>query len=356
MNSSTSSFDLTRRERHYWIALLATLCVAFGIVWMWVAFFPLAYLDPEYPAWLAKQQMLARCDLGDLLVVGDSRAAVDVIPSALPMRTTNLAVGGGSPIEAYVVVSRALTCPSPPHRFLVSFNAAHFTEPDLFWERSVRFGLITADDLRELRRASRQLKDRTVLDLRSDGLPPSLRSELYMLRFPSLYFGSLAKGGVFLRWRLNQQSLSEVTASRGQYFFGTDSGSSTVSIEGYMQSFTPLPVLDHYFDQMLSLLAQRGIEVDIVAMPINDATDKEVRADVREKFAAYIASYAARYSNVRLSGDAMPHWPDRWFGDNFSHLNRAGAQRFSAALATWLSSTAGRSAEHTERSAELVVQ
>ena len=92
----------------YWAALLAVFCLGFGIVWLWVACVPLAFLDPEYPAWLAKQRMLARCDLGELLVVGDSRAAVDVIPALLPMRATNLAVGGGSPIEAYVAVSRAL--------------------------------------------------------------------------------------------------------------------------------------------------------------------------------------------------------------------------------------------------------
>ena len=347
---------MQRPGMRYWIALLAVFGLAFGIVWVWVAFVPLAFLDPEYPAWLAKQRMLARCDVGELLVVGDSRAAVDVIPALLPMRATNLAVGGGSPIEAYVAVSRALACPAPPKRVVVSFDAGHFTGPDLFWERSVRFGFIGADDLRDLRRVSRQLDDRSVLDLRSDGLPAAMRSALYMLRFPSLYFNSLAKGGAFLRWWGNRQTLVEVTASRGQYFFGTEPGSSMVAVEGYMQSFVPLPVLDNYFDRMLRLLASRGIEVDFIPMPINDATDRVVRAGVREAFAGYLASYAARYPNFRLVGDAMPHWPDRWFGDNFAHLNPAGAQRFSAALAAWLSATAGRSAEHAERGAELVVE
>ena len=61
---------------------------------------PLAFLDPEYPAWLAKERMLARCDLGSVVIVGDSRAAVDIEPTLLPVKTTNLAAGGGEPIEA----------------------------------------------------------------------------------------------------------------------------------------------------------------------------------------------------------------------------------------------------------------
>ncbi len=335
---------------------LVSFLLSFALIWAWVAFAPIAYLDPEYPAWLAKQQMLASCNLGDLIVVGDSRAAVDVIPGALPMFATNLAIGGGSPIEASVAISRALNCPLPARRVIVSFDAAHFTEPDLFWERSVRFGFMAPDDLRELRRVSRQLGDPSIYELRRNGLPARLRSMLYTVRFPMFYFNSVAKGGVFLRWWNNRASLAAVIATRGQYFFGTDPGSSIVAVEGHLRTFKPLPVLDHYFDGMLALLAERRIEVDFVAMPMNQATRQVVPSEVSEGFAAYLSSYAARYPNFHVIGDAMPDWPDRWFGDAFAHLNPAGAQRFSAQLAAWLSATAGSATEHAERSAEGVVQ
>jgi hypothetical protein len=340
----------------YISTLLVSAVLLFSLIWGWVAFAPLAYLDPEYPAWLAKQRMLAACDLGELVVLGDSRAAVDIIPAALPVVATNLAVGGGSPIEALVAVSRMLSCPSPPRRVIVSFDAAHFTDPDLFWERSVHFGFIAPDDLRELRRVSRQLDDSSIYELRTGGLPPWLRSKLYTLRFPTFYFSSVVKGGVFLRWWNNRASLAEVTAARGQYFLGTAPGSNMVAVEGHMRMFRPLPVLDHYFDRMLALLAERRIEVDFVATPMNLATRQVVRSDVSEGFAAYLASYATRYPNFHLIGETMPEWPDRWFGDGFAHLNRAGAQRFSAQLAAWLSTTAGSTAEHAERSTEGVVQ
>jgi hypothetical protein len=340
----------------YISTLLVSLALSFSLIWGWVAFAPLAYLDPEYPAWLAKQQMLASCNLGNLIVVGDSRAAVDIIPAALPVLTTNLAVGGGSPIEAFVAISRAFNCASPPHRVIVSFDAAHFTEPDLFWERSVRFGFIAPEDLDELHRVSQQLGDSSIYELRRNGLPSWLRSVLYTARFPTFYFNSLAKGGIFLRWWNNRASLAEVTAARGHYFFGVAPGSNMVAVEGYMRTFKPLPVLGYYFDRLLALLANHRVEVDFVAMPMNQATREAVRSDVSEGFAAYLSSCAARYPNFHVIGEAMPDWPDRWFGDGFAHLNPAGAQRFSAQLAAWLSATAGRTTEHAERSAKGMVQ
>jgi hypothetical protein len=310
----------------------------FALVWVWVATMPLAFLDPEYPAWLAKERMLARCDVGPVLVVGDSRAAVDIEPTLLPVRADNLAVGGGESIEAYSVVRRALGCAEPPRRVIVSFDAGHFMRPDLLWERSVGFGFLQPAEVVELRRVSQRLGDFSIYGMkRTDGLAPSLRAALYAIRFPSVYFGSLIHGGVLLRWWENCESLHRATAARGQYFFGTASGSDKVAVEGHLERFAALPVLDWYFDRMLALLGARGIEVDFVAMPMNEATARKVRPALRAGFAAYLASYAARYSNFHVIGDVMPHWPDRFFGDAYSHLNPRGAALMSAGLGAWLS-------------------
>ena len=311
--------------------LAAVMAAGFALVWAWVAAMPLAYLDPEYPIWRAKLAMLQRCDLGEVLVVGDSRAAVDVMPTLLPVSTTNLAVGGGMPIEAYVAVSRALACPVPPRRVVISLDAAHFAETDLFWERSVKYGFVGPADLALLRRWSRETGDDSLETPKvPDGLPAALRGWLYTWRFPALYFGSLAKGGGFLRLWENRAAFAAALAARGQSFFGRDDGSSTVAVEGHMTAFVPLPVLDRYFDRMLALLAARGIPVDFVAMPMNQATGRVVLPAVRAGFAAYLARYEARYHGFHVVGPAMPAWPDRYFGDGFSHLNPRGAALLSA--------------------------
>jgi hypothetical protein len=332
-----------------YLAFAATLAAtAFAAVWLWVALAPLTFLDPEYASWLAKERFLAHCDLGGVVLVGDSRAAADIEPALLPVRATNLALGGGEPIEAYVALHRALACANPPNRVVISFSAGHFVLPDLFWQRSVGYGFLSFMDLEQLRTASRHLRDDSIYAMPlSDGLPPRFRAALYALRFPPLYFGSLLHGGVFLRAWENEAGLDRATRSRGQYFFGTAPGASVVAIDGHLETFRPLPILDWYFDRMLALLAARGIEADFVATPMNEATWDSVRPEVRTAFTAYLQRYAARYPNLHLIGPAMPHWPDRYFGDAFSHLNPEGAARFSRAFSAWLSGapslvTAGR--------------
>lgn len=314
----------------------------FAVAWIWIVAMPLAYMDTEYPSWLAKRQMLAGCDLGEVLVVGDSRAAVDIVPALLGVKTTNLAVGGGQAIEAFIAVSRALDCPVPPKRVVVSLNAGHFVKPDLFWERSIRFGALNHAELAEVLQTAVELDDSTVLSPRhKDGLPPQLRAWLYAIRFPPLYFAGVLKAGGFLRYWQNKDSLDVALASRGQYYFGTDPGSSVMAADGELRSFVPLPIQDHYFNAMLARLAAREIPVDFIAMPLNRSTYIHVRPEVEGGYSTYLAGYAARFGNFSVVGKVMPDWPDRFFGDAFAHLNPDGATVYSAGFGACLQARLG---------------
>lgn len=319
-----------------WVALIGGGALA--LVWLYVAFAPLAFLDPEYAAWAAKAHFLATCNLGEVVIAGDSRAAADIQPVLLGTEATNLALGGGEPIEAFVAVRRAMACPNPPKRVVLSFGIGHFVRPDLFWQRSVAYGFLDFTDLEELRLASAALSDDSIYSMKlPDGLMPRLRAALYAARFPSLYFGNLLHGGVFLRLPENLAGLRRAEQSRGQYFFGTAPGDSVVAAEGHIDAFRPLPVLDWYFDRTLAMLAARGVEVDFLATPLNDSTWRCVHPEVAEAFAAYLRAYAQRYPNLHIVGPLLPHWPDRYFGDSFSHLNPEGSALFSRAVALWLS-------------------
>ncbi|HEX2942882.1 MAG TPA: hypothetical protein VHO91_17660 [Rhodopila sp.] len=314
--------------------LALTACASFAMVWVWIAAVPMAFMDPEYPSWRAKQILLHRCDLGEIVVLGDSRAATDILPALLPVPGVNLAVGGGEAIEALATARRMLTCPNPPRRVILSLDPGHFMRPDLFWERSVRYGLVTAADLADLRDATRRTGDTSIYTERHiPGLPDRLRGWLYRARFPSFYFASLAHGGGALRWRRNRHILAATLAARGQYVFGTAPGSDSVAVEGHLPAFQPLPVLDDSFNRLLALLDQRRIEVWFLAMPVNHATWDATRPALRTDFAAYLSAYAARYRHFHVAPDIMPSWPNRYFGDQFCHMNQAGARRFTAWLA-----------------------
>ena len=316
------------------LALTAgSFSVLFGLLWLWVWTMPLAFLDPEYPSWRAKQMLLASCDLGDLLILGDSRAATGMMPALLPVRATNLAVGGGEAIEALAALTRAATCPTPPKRVILSLDAAHFTHPDLFWERTARFGFVDGDDIATLRRVSHQLGDLSVYEIRhTDGLPSWMRDAMVRIRFPSLYFASLVKGGLVLRWPRNQRTLQASLASRGHYFFGIAAQSHTVAADGHLRAFRPLPVLEWYFNRVLEQLAAQSIPATFIAVPMNDSTAAQVDPAVRAAFRTWLVAYEARYPGFQILGEPMPHWPDHMFGDAFAHLNPDGAARFSAGL------------------------
>nr|WP_294545408.1 hypothetical protein [uncultured Rhodopila sp.] len=320
--------------------LLLSAAISFGLAWAWVAAMPMAFMEPEYASWRAKQVMLERCDLGEAIILGDSRAAAGILPARLPFKAANLAVGGGEAIEAYAALRRALACPSPPRLAILSFDPGHFVRPDAVWDRSVRFGFLSAADVGGLRDVSISLNDLSVYDAsRAGGLPPVVRDALYRLRFPVFYFASLAHGGVFLRWPGNQARLRDALDSRGQYYFGLGQGSDVVAVEGHLDGFRPLPVLDHYFAGVLALLDAHGIESRFVAMPVNEATWNQVDPAVPGQFAAYLAAFERQYPRFRAAAEIMPHWPDRFFGDLFCHLNPEGAELFSAQLAQRLRQT-----------------
>ena len=321
------------QPREFLVLMGTSAIMLFGLTWLWIAAVPMAYLDPEYPAWRAKQLPLASCDLGSTLILGDSRAATAMMPAGWPVRATNLAVGGGEPIEALAALDRALRCPVPPRQVILSFDAVHFTQPDLFWERTARFGFVDAEEIATLRAVSHRLGDLSIYELRhTDGLPSRLRDAMYQVRFPSLYFTSLVKGGVLLRWKRNRATPSATFAARGQYYFGTASGSDIVAADGHLHEFRPLPVLSWYFHRVLQQLADRGIPAVFIAVPMNDATAHAASPGVAPAFRAWLAGYETRYPGFRVVGDVMPHWPDALFGDGFAHLNHDGAARFSTGL------------------------
>ncbi len=321
------------------LAFVITFAAGLGLAWAWVVAAPLAFLDPEYPYWRAKQEMLRRCDLGRVLVLGDSRAAVGIMPARLPVPTANLAVGGGEAIEALAALDRALACPRPPERVVLSFDPVHFARADLFWERSVRFGFVDLSELRALRRIGEQVGDAAFAAPHApDGLPGPVRDLLYAARFPPLYGASLAKAGIALRWPENRRALAAGLASRGQYFFGTAPGSDAVADDARLRVFAVLPVLDVYFRDMLAALTARGIPADFIAMPVNTATAQAMPPRVLAGFAAYLAGLARQYRTFHIIGPVLPAWPDRDFGDEYSHLNPHGAAVFSDWLAGCLAS------------------
>ena len=72
---------------------LVAFTLSFGLVWLYVAAMPMAFLSRDYPLWIAKRTMLDECRLGDVAVFGDSRTLAGTEPSVMPVPVMNSEVG-----------------------------------------------------------------------------------------------------------------------------------------------------------------------------------------------------------------------------------------------------------------------
>ena len=318
------------------------LVVGFGFAWFWSANMKLAFLDPEYAAWSAKQQLVSDCDMGKLLVLGDSRSGAGIMPTRLPVRSANISVGGAKPVELYFFLQHALACSNMPHRVILSIDAGHFNNTDNFWDRSARFGTFSIRDLHEIEHVARVTGDESLFsEHRTDGFPSFLRDWLYAHSFPTLNFASMARAGVFLRYDNNLVERQRTLQARGHHLFGAAGGNSELAEEAFDRHFRVLPLELYFFDRMIAEMQSRGITVDFVVAPINHTTAARMSPELPKSFTAFLDKTARHYSNFHVLIGPIPELPDRFFGDHFSHLNQAGAEHFTDTLSAALQAQAG---------------
>jgi hypothetical protein len=328
---------VTARGFLVWFAL--SFVASFGLIWLYVAAMPMAFLTEDYAVWVGKRAMLNECRLGEVSVFGDSRAMAGMVPSEMPIPVANLALSGTSPIETYFAVSRALRCPTPPKLVVISHSSPKFMDDSSYWDFSARTGFLNYAQMRSVDADAARLHDNQIArQRRSDGLALELRDRLFALRFPPFYFDSLVNGYFASRWGHNRGIAHDIQQNDGHALFGKDPGTSAIAIEGepgFAQHYAISPLIDSYFSRTLALLAARHIPVVVLTMPINQATFDKTPPRLKDQLAAYFQAKAKEFPNAQVVGPAIPCWPNQYYGDAW-HLNASGAAAYSAELGPWL--------------------
>jgi hypothetical protein len=315
--------------------------VSFGLVWLYVATMPMAFLSRDYPLSIAKRTLIDECRAGSVAVFGDSRTLAATIPSAMPIPVTNLAQSGSSPIETFFAVRRALRCATAPKLVVIAHGPLKFSSDSDYWASFARNGVLNYADMREVDHDAALLHDTGIQDLvPGDQMRPVVRELLYSIRFPAFYFDSLVNGFVAARWQHNRNALRENLQSSGHALFGTAPGSSGVAAEGWDVTYRASPLIDWYFSRTLAMLSERGIPVIFVSIPINHATYGRMPEELSDHFGDYLRSKAKQFPGFHVVGPTIPCWPDEFFGDAW-HLNARGAQLYSRTLGTWLAEFLG---------------
>lgn len=292
----------------------------------------MAYSDMSYVEWKAKREMLGQCDFGQVVILGDSRIGAAVDPTRLSVKATNFALAGAGTVEMYYVLKKALQCQDFPKHVVLSWTYLHLRTADFdFWSRAARSGMLRYSDFRDIERTSRDIGDFDLYKSRpKDGLSSFVRDYLYSIYFPPFYFNDFIASWGFTRYPINAVRFSRILATRGHLTYGDKAVDHSVTDDAKFETFVPSPLMDHYLNSILDMLAQRNVRVDLVVTPINETTDKKMSPEVRRALSDYASGKARAYPNVRLAGPVLAPWPDDYFGDNLGHLNDRGVDRYTS--------------------------
>jgi hypothetical protein len=315
--------------RRFAIGLAVVFATLIAAAWTWAVYGRMWFLDPEYPMWVVKMQMIRDCAHGETTIFGDSRPVAGLIPDRMGRGVVNLSLGGGTPIEFAHQVEQIVRCPTLPKRVIVSFPPYHLMKVDSYWGRSALFGFLDFRQMEAVRETSQRLGDILIY---SGKIGEFIANYSYAISFPSYYFPAMVNAWFVTRKKQNDIEFDMVLRSRGHHFFGTAPSSNGPSQEAWLGRFKPAPVLDHYLDKGIALLSKNNIPVYFVGMPLNEMTFQMMRPDLRAEFAKYVEQFARRYKNFQVVGDFLPSLPGKYFGDPV-HLNPIGAQMWSELVA-----------------------
>ncbi|HHH53647.1 MAG TPA: hypothetical protein ENK91_08325 [Bacteroidetes bacterium] len=272
-------------------------------------------MSQEYPMWMSIKEKMITKHNGEynLLFIGDSRAKTGLIPQEFDshkIKTLNLSIGGGTPIEGYYSLKYYLENNSAKslEYLLISYAPFHLMFQDSYWNRTVRFDFLAQEDYKEVIKTASKLKDYSTL-----GDINSQKSDVYTGK----YLIEFIKGMALMRWKTNKEVLMHLETSQGHYFFGRNDRALTLNQETGFETFQVSQLLDTYFRMMVDLARQNNIKVFYYTMPFSQLSYHKTTPKFINAYNTYIETFVQKYGMVNLN--TLNFCDDSYFGDA-SHL------------------------------------
>ena len=316
----------------YIAAMLGCFAVAMAAAWWGAASYRQSYSGFEYGIYKAKLEMIARCDTGEVIVLGDSRAGIAFSPAEIGSSVRNFAFNGMSPVEGYFVTRRVLACPHKPKVAIVAFSPNQLRDLSWFWSRGVQLGAVTEADLTEIAAESQRLGDDELYHSNFGAEPPpAIKNWAYTHAFPvydfSVMLGSLTDRTN--RGTLNEATYRQVLADRGQSFSPVDFGcTKSLALEAKTPRFTATKLTDAYFRKLIGLFQSNGVRVIIAPLPYSRLSAAKITPQFARDYREYLASVTSAKPGVTAIEPAFLAMDDCLFADEM-HLNRAGTAAYS---------------------------
>jgi len=279
--------------RSFLITLTLAFVAGLALVWIWGLDNRLSYLSRDYALLTGKNRLIDSYSRSGLAIFGDSAVMDGVQPEKLGPGVINCAMMGCTPIESYFLVRRLMKAPIHPQAVILSYNAYHFVHPDFYWENTVKFGVISGAEADEVLGNIFRLKDKELIS--GSGLwniEQWLYSFLLSRGFPPYYVSSWFADAFGVRKKENEEALTVIAQTRGQYYFPLADGSKSLNADTKLKTFMVSPVIDYYFRKTLDLLKTENIPVYFYVMPINESSVPHLDSGVSQAYQDYLTGFS----------------------------------------------------------------
>ena len=290
---------------------------------------PMGYMDEEYPSWHYTKMVSSGEEKGlktegASIILGDSRAMADLVPEMLGDSYVNLGVGGATTIEMYHTLEEYMNNNGKPLRVVIMFAPFHYSYMDNYEKRTMYFHHLSFYDAMKLYAQGRSYDAKVFEDFdRFDIL------SMY-LRLPDSYLPALINSRGNGRYDTNRQLYEEQRRNRGHALYGTADGCDTVNYEaGYteMDRGGEHILITYYFEKLLKLCSDNGIETILLQPPMNEASYLSLNEGYVKEYRSYIGKFANDNPDILFETD-IPCYDNAYFGDA-SHLNERGAEVYT---------------------------
>jgi hypothetical protein len=319
-------------SKKYLVVMLGVAGALLAALWLFTSEGRLAFADEDFGISKAKLDLVDQCDVGKVVVLGDSRAAMGFTPQILGPNVTNLAFAGTTPIEGNFLVRRIMRCEQRPRLVIVSYSPFQFEHADWLWARSARNGLLNFDDLEDIRRRERMWSPGFLYRNSFGEEPPGrIKNWLYSVHFPAYDFASLISAGGFGRQQINTVQYAQTKSQHGYHVVRPLQKCAIAPPSDLEPTFNPRPIIDAYYKEMLDTLRSHEVKVLVIQTPISEITSQALTPAFKQQFAGYIASRSEGRYVAPSMGQLFPVSGNCDFQDDV-HLSASGAAVFSSAV------------------------
>lgn len=306
------------------------------LVWIYLALFPMNYMDGEYSYYTAaRNYRLGKTqeEPADILILGDSRAKSAINPKQLDSygseNCVSMAQGGSTSIEAYYALKEYIENKGIPKTVIVSVSSYHFTSFDGFFTRTLYFNAMDTDDAVKVINQAVAEGERDAL--KAAGGKGLLTLLEYKMKSPTKYIAPFINSFGQDRKSVNETAYKEMQDNKG---FKSFVSWWPTSAEHDMTEFIPLKTLGSYYRKLIDLCVENDIEIYSVNTPLIAMTFEESQK-IAKPFSEYLKLIemdypTTEYPKVHIE-TLFEAYEEKYF-DDADHLNPAGAEVYTKEL------------------------